>query len=81
MTAAKSYFGNLGTGSGLIELAASILALKHDRLFKVLNYDTPDPACPLAVVTEPTDPGQSFLTVNVTPQGQASAIMARKLVA
>ena len=81
VTAAKSYFGNLGAGSGLIELAASILALKHDRLFKVLNYDTPDPACPLAVVTEPTDPGQSFLTVNVTPQGQASAIMARKLVA
>ena len=80
VTAAKSYFGNLGAGSGLIELAASILALKHNRLFKVLNYDTPDPQCPLNVVTEPTEPGQSFINVNVTPQGQASAIMARTLV-
>ncbi len=80
VTAAKSYFGNLGAGSGLIELVASILALKHGRLFKVLNYDTPDPQCPLNVVTEPTEPGQSFINVNVTPQGQASAIMARTLV-
>ena len=27
--AAKSYFGNLGAGSGTTELAASLLALKH----------------------------------------------------
>ena len=81
VTAAKSYFGNLGAGSGMVELIASLLALKHGQLFPVLNYDTPDPQCPLAIVTETTDPGESFINLNVTPQGQASAIMASKLVA
>jgi 3-oxoacyl-[acyl-carrier-protein] synthase II len=30
--AAKSYFGNLGAGSGIVELIASLLALRQDRL-------------------------------------------------
>jgi 3-oxoacyl-[acyl-carrier-protein] synthase II len=77
VTAAKSYFGNLGAGSGLIELIASVLALQNRRLFKVLNYDTPDPKCPLAICGAESDPGTSFLTVSVTPQGQASALMVR----
>ena len=79
VTAAKSYFGNLGAGSGLIELISSLLALKNRKLFKVLNYDTPDPNCPLAICREETDPGRSFLNVNVTPQGQASAVMVRSV--
>ncbi len=77
VVAAKSYFGNLGAGSGLVELITSVLALNHKRLFKVLNYDTPDAKCPLAVVREETDPGHSFLNINVTPQGQASAVLVR----
>jgi 3-oxoacyl-[acyl-carrier-protein] synthase II len=77
IAAAKSYFGNLGAASGLVELIASLLALKHRRLFKVLNYDTPDPRCPLAIATGESDPGRSFLNVNVTPQGQATAVMVR----
>jgi 3-oxoacyl-[acyl-carrier-protein] synthase II len=79
VTAAKSYFGNLGAGSGLVELIASVLALKHGRLFKVLNHDTPDPRCPLAVTRSEADPGTSFLNVNVTPQGQASAVAVRAM--
>ena len=80
VTAAKRYFGNLGAGSGLIELIASVLALRNKRLFGVLNYSDPDPECPIAVVrgTE-ADPGRSFLNVNVTPQGQASAVMIRTM--
>ncbi len=77
VTAAKSYFGNLGAGSGLIELIASVLALEKRRLFKVLNYDTPDPACPLSICRAEADPGASCLNVSVTPQGQASAVMVR----
>ncbi|MBI3838482.1 MAG: beta-ketoacyl-[acyl-carrier-protein] synthase family protein [Planctomycetia bacterium] len=77
VVAAKSYFGNLGAGSGLVELIASVLALKNKRLFKVLNYDTPDPQCPLAVSHSEADPGLSCLSINVTPQGQASAVMVR----
>ncbi len=65
---------------GMIELAASTLALVHDRLFPVLNYETPDPECPLAVVRS-TDarPGKSFLNNSVTPQGQASCVLVRRL--
>ena len=48
VTAAKSYFGNLGAGSGMVELIASLLAMSHGRLFRMLNYETPDPECPVA---------------------------------
>jgi 3-oxoacyl-[acyl-carrier-protein] synthase II len=78
--AAKSYFGNLGAGSGMVELVASLLALRYDRLFPVLNYETPDPECPLAAVTEARDgAGSSLVSLNVTPQGQAAAVMVRRL--
>jgi 3-oxoacyl-[acyl-carrier-protein] synthase II len=79
VTAPKSYFGNLGAGSGVVELVASLLALRHDRLPRVLNYTTPDPNCPLAVVTKTTRaPGKSFLKLNVTPQGQAAVLYVAK---
>ena len=43
-----------------------------------MNYETPDPECPLAVVADrATATGDSFINVNVTPQGQASAVMVR----
>ena len=78
VTAAKSYFGNLGAGSGLVELIASVLAMNHDALFPILNYETPDPACPIQAVAERgTSPGRSFLNLSVTPQGQASVVMVR----
>jgi 3-oxoacyl-[acyl-carrier-protein] synthase II len=75
IAAAKSYFGNLGAGGGLIEMIASVLSLEHKHLFPVLNYETPDPKCKLAVCRDGDAPGASFLNVNVTPQGQASAIL------
>ena len=33
VVAAKSYFGNLGAASGMVELIASVLALQNNRLF------------------------------------------------
>ena len=81
VAAAKSYFGNLGAGAGLIELIASLLAISHGKLFPVLNYDTPDPACDINIVTEfGVPPGDTVLSTNVTPQGQASAILAGRFV-
>ena len=50
VTAAKSYLGNAGAACGVIELIASVLALQHGQLFPVLNYETPDPDCPINVV-------------------------------
>lgn len=80
VTAAKSYFGNLGAGSGAVELCAGVLALRNRRLFRTLNYETPDPECRLAVVTrDDTSPGDSFLNLSVTAQGQASCVMVRAI--
>ncbi|HUY36070.1 MAG TPA: beta-ketoacyl-[acyl-carrier-protein] synthase family protein [Pirellulales bacterium] len=79
VTAAKSYFGNLGAGGGLVELVASTLALQHGSLFPILNYETPDPECPIVAVTKADVPsGDSFLNLSVTPQGQASCVMVRR---
>ena len=77
VTAAKSYFGNLGAASGLVELIASVLALRNGKLFPILNYETPDPACPIVAAKAGASPGRSVLNLSVTPQGQASAVMVR----
>ena len=75
VTSAKSYMGNLGAGSGMVEIIASVLAMRTGQLFPVLNYDSPDEGCPVNIVTEPTDAGDCFLNLNVTNQGQASSVL------
>lgn len=77
VTAAKSYFGNLGAGSGVVELIASLLALRHGELFGILNFESPDPECPVAVAKHGMRPGSTFLNANVTMQGQASCLLVR----
>lgn len=80
VTAAKSYFGNLGAGSGLVELIASSLALSKRKLFPVLNCDVPDPECGLNVVHGAScNPGDSFLNLSVTRQAQASCVAVRHM--
>lgn len=75
VTAAKSYFGNLGAAGGVVELIASVLALRNEQLPPVLNFETPDPACKLCVAAGHMPAGRSVLNLNVTPQGQASAVL------
>jgi 3-oxoacyl-[acyl-carrier-protein] synthase II len=78
--APKSYFGNLGAGSGAVELAASLLALQHGELPATLNYDEPDPACPVAVsrIVQPAI-RSSVLKISTTELGQCAAMVCRKL--
>jgi 3-oxoacyl-[acyl-carrier-protein] synthase II len=79
VVAAKSYFGNLGAASGLVEMIGSLLAMKNGRLFRTLNYETADPECPVNVVSEDdVPPGDSFINVNISPQGQASAVVVKR---
>lgn len=78
VTAAKSYMGNLGAGSGMVEAIASVLSMQKNELFPVLNCDSVDPKCKLNVVTKSTTPGDSFINLNVTPQGQASATIIKR---
>lgn len=76
VAAAKSYFGNLGAASGVVELIASALALEEKMLFRTLNYEMVDPACPLAVTaSDDHAAGESFLKLSVTPQAQAAAVV------
>ena len=76
VVAAKSNFGNLGAGGGLVELIASLTALEHGHLFPTLNYEDPDPDCPIAVCRSASVPaGDCFLNISYTPQGQATAVV------
>ncbi len=77
VTAAKSYFGNLGAGSGIVELVASLLALRDGELFPLLNYEEADPECPITPARPGTPAGNSFISVNVSPHGQAGAVAIR----
>ena len=47
VVAVKSYIGNLGAAGGTTELAASVLGLHHGLVPATLNYEEPDPACPV----------------------------------
>jgi len=77
--AGKSYLGNLGAASAATELAASLLALTHGLLPATLNYDLPDPACPLPVAREPRPVRKPyFLKVSFTELGQCAAVVCRR---
>lgn len=78
VVAFKSYFGNLGTGSGLVELAASLVAAQHGQTLPTRNYDHADPACPIRVLRQP----QATRTPNVvkiscTDMGQCGVVTVR----
>jgi 3-oxoacyl-[acyl-carrier-protein] synthase II len=76
VVAAKSYIGNLGAGGGMVEAIASLLSLQHGELFRTINCEQRDPACRINVVNRPgVAPGRCFINLNITPQGQASAVL------
>jgi 3-oxoacyl-[acyl-carrier-protein] synthase II len=78
--APKSYLGNLGAGSGTTELAASMVAMGHGAVPATLNYEEPDPACPIHVAAgEPRAMKQPYvLKINFTPMGQCAAVIVKK---
>ena len=77
VTALKSFVGNSGAGCGTLELAASVLGLREGVVPPTLNYETPDPDCPVNVVagTPLSTTNKIVLNVNVAPTGQASALV------
>jgi 3-oxoacyl-[acyl-carrier-protein] synthase II len=80
VTALKGMFGNLGAGSGMIELIAGILALNHGTLFPTVNYATADTDCPVNIVTDASTPsGDSFIKTAFNHQGQASAVLVKSI--
>ncbi|MEX2173999.1 MAG: beta-ketoacyl-[acyl-carrier-protein] synthase family protein [Pirellulaceae bacterium] len=77
VTAPKSYFGDLGAGSGAVEMGASVLGFVHGRVPATLNYQTPDPACPVNVINgaSPAVDKPAAIILNQSTTGQAAAIV------
>ena len=77
VTALKSYLGNSASGCGTLELAGSVVSLRDGVVPPTLNYETPDPDCPLNVVHgDPLETGnRTVLNINVSRMGQASALI------
>jgi len=74
VTAPKSYFGNLGPGSGAVELAVSLLAMQQGVVPATLNHQQTDPSCPVHVVTSPQAAlHPTFAALNHASTGQAVA--------
>jgi 3-oxoacyl-[acyl-carrier-protein] synthase II len=79
VTAVKSYIGNLGAAGGTVELAASVLGLHHGLVPATLNYDEPDPECPINVAASPRPAERPYVVkVGFTQMGQCAAVVIRK---
>jgi 3-oxoacyl-[acyl-carrier-protein] synthase II len=72
----KSFFGNLGAAGGALEAALAIKSLAEGWLPATLNYELPDPDCPVAVSrsARPVD-GPAAVVAGFTKAGQATAIL------
>lgn len=80
VVAAKANMGNLGAGSGMVELIASLRALRAGHVFPQINCEQPDPQCPVRIdATGSTPAGTCFLNLNISPQGQASSVLVRAI--
>jgi 3-oxoacyl-[acyl-carrier-protein] synthase II len=81
VTAPKSFFGNLGPGTGAVEMAVSVLALQHGIVPPTLNYEHPDPHCPVSVIHgQPSKVDQpTALVLNHTNTGQAVTLLLAAL--
>ena len=80
VVAHKSNFGNLGPGTSIVELVGSLLALKHGKIPATLNYDNPDPDCPVNVSKEVRDfDGSAILKTGCSRTGQMVSVLFEKL--
>lgn len=79
VTAPTSFVGSSGAAGGAVELALSLIGWRHGLVPATLNYETPDPACPVNVSSEhrPAD-GDAMLALNYALTGQAVAAVIRK---
>ena len=76
VTAPKSLMGNVGAGGGAVELACSLISMGNKHIPPTLNYQQPDPACPVNVVTSPQPTvSPTFLSLNQKITGQSVAMV------
>lgn len=77
VTAPKSYFGHLGSGTAAVELAASVLALRESMIPPTLNYEHPAPDCPVNVIcgAPAKSPADKALVLSQSGSGQVAALV------
>ena len=77
--AVKPNIGSLSAGSSTTELAASLLAMKHGTLPATLNFQEPDPACPVQVLSKARPIAKPhFVKIGFTEMGQCGAVVCRR---
>ena len=79
VTALKGYMGNLASGCGAVDLMVSLIGVNRGKIPAILNCDEPDPEMELDVVVKSPRPTENpiFVTTNLTPNGQAAALVIR----
>jgi 3-oxoacyl-[acyl-carrier-protein] synthase II len=80
VVAYKSHVGNLGAGGGVMEMAASVLALHHGTTPGTLNHEETDPDCPITVLAGAPRPTtrRHVVKVGFTQMGQCAALVLRR---
>ena len=80
VTAPKSFYGNLGAGGGAVDLIVAALAVAHDIIPPSLNYERPDPECPVAVVAgKPKSADvRAVVSTAFTTAGQVGSLVLKK---
>lgn len=77
--APRGHLGSSGAASGLVELAASLLAFQHGTLPATANHTTAGADCPVRVNTAPRPVTKPYVVkLSQTDLGQVAAIVARK---
>ncbi|MFI5459305.1 MAG: beta-ketoacyl-[acyl-carrier-protein] synthase family protein [Isosphaerales bacterium] len=79
VTALKGYMGNLVSGCGAVEMICSLIAVNRGRIPAILNCEQPDPELELDLVLKLPRPTRNpaFVKTNLTPNGQAAALVIR----
>jgi len=77
VTAPKSFFGHLGAGCGVVELAASLVGMNAGEVPMTLNYERPDSECPVNVICgEPLLPkNRTAIKLSTSRLGHAAAMI------
>lgn len=80
VSANKGNFGDLGSGTGAVELAATLLSLEHGLIPPTRNHETPAADCPVNVVAGQARPISSpvALKLNQTWAGRSFALIVEK---
>ncbi|MFI4876717.1 MAG: beta-ketoacyl-[acyl-carrier-protein] synthase family protein [Blastopirellula sp. JB062] len=80
VTAPKSMTGHIGAGCGSLDLVTAAMMLHESLIPATLNYETPDPACPINVVAgkPQSKPLESVICLAQNRTGQVTAVALKK---